>query len=118
MRYSSTRCAILAGEGAASCPARRACARLTGPILWRRHACAQSNIDTSGFRSLKEGEEVEFDLVVGEDGKKKAFHVTGPDGAPPQVGGRIKGGGGSLPALAGKAPRHEGWLGCIAMLLR
>lgn len=43
----------------------------------------QSNIDTSGFRSLREGEEVEFDLMVGEDGKHKAFHVTGPDGAPP-----------------------------------
>lgn len=28
---------------------------------------------------------MEFDLVVAEDGKKKAFRVTGPDGAPPQV---------------------------------
>ncbi|KAL4433466.1 hypothetical protein ABPG77_010319 [Micractinium sp. CCAP 211/92] len=44
----------------------------------------QSNIETTGYRSLKEGEEVEFDLVVAEDGKKKAFRVTGPDGAPPQ----------------------------------
>jgi hypothetical protein len=46
----------------------------------------QSNIETTGYRSLKEGEEVEFDLVVADDGKKKAFRVTGPDGAPPQVG--------------------------------
>lgn len=45
----------------------------------------QSNIETTGFRSLREEEEVEFDLVIGEDGKKKAFHVTGPDGAPPLV---------------------------------
>eukprot|EP00204_Picochlorum_oklahomense_P002633 CAMPEP_0118798172 /NCGR_PEP_ID=MMETSP1161-20130426/604_1 /TAXON_ID=249345 /ORGANISM="Picochlorum oklahomensis, Strain CCMP2329" /LENGTH=315 /DNA_ID=CAMNT_0006725507 /DNA_START=339 /DNA_END=1286 /DNA_ORIENTATION=- len=44
----------------------------------------QSNIDTEGFRSLQEEEPVEFDLVVGEDGKKKAFHVTGPGGAPPR----------------------------------
>lgn len=46
---------------------------------------SQSNIETTGYRSLKEGEEVEFDLVVAEDGKKKAFRVTGPGGAPPQV---------------------------------
>lgn len=46
---------------------------------------AQSNIETTGYRSLKEGEEVEFDLVVAEDGKKKAYRVTGPGGAPPQV---------------------------------
>ena len=45
----------------------------------------QSNIETTGYRSLKEGEVVEFDLVVADDGKKKAFKVTGPDGAPPQV---------------------------------
>ena len=45
----------------------------------------QSNIETTGYRSLREGEEVEYDLVVAEDGKKKAFRVTGPDGAPPQV---------------------------------
>ena len=48
----------------------------------------QSNIETVGYRSLQEGEEVEFDLVVAEDGKKKAFRVTGPDGAPPQVSAR------------------------------
>lgn len=45
----------------------------------------QSNIDTTGYRSLQQGEEVEFELVVGEDGKKKAFHVTGPQGTPPKV---------------------------------
>ncbi|EFN56003.1 hypothetical protein CHLNCDRAFT_145396 [Chlorella variabilis] len=35
----------------------------------------QSNIETTGYRSLKEGEEVEFDLVVADDGKKKAFRL-------------------------------------------
>ena len=45
----------------------------------------QSNIDTGGYRSLREGEEVEFELVVGENGKKKAFHVTGPGGEAPLV---------------------------------
>ena len=50
----------------------------------------QSNIKSEGFRSLREDEEVEFDLVIGEDGKRKAFNVTGPDGRPPQ--GAIQGG--------------------------
>ena len=44
----------------------------------------QTNIDSDGFRSLYENEVVEFELVVGEGGKKKAFHVTGPGGQPPQ----------------------------------
>lgn len=43
----------------------------------------QKNIETTGFRSLREGEEVEYVLVIGEDGKKKAFNVTGPGGASP-----------------------------------
>mmetsp|Transcript_24978 Transcript_24978/g.45245 ORF Transcript_24978/g.45245 Transcript_24978/m.45245 type:complete len:114 (-) Transcript_24978:87-428(-) len=44
-----------------------------------------SGINTDGFKSLAEGEEVEFDL---EDdpvkGGKKAANVTGPGGAPPK----------------------------------
>lgn len=75
----------------------------------------QSNIETTGYRSLKEGEEVEFDLVVADDGKKKAFRVTGPDGAPPQgslqpppmvrpgYGGGRGGGRGYDPAYAAAA---------------
>ena len=44
----------------------------------------QSNIEAEGFRSLHENEVVEFELVVGVDGKKKAFHVTGPGGVAPR----------------------------------
>ncbi|KAK9836303.1 hypothetical protein WJX81_003539 [Elliptochloris bilobata] len=44
----------------------------------------QSSIDAEGFRSLREGEAVEFFVETGEDGRMKAVEVTGPDGAPPQ----------------------------------
>jgi hypothetical protein len=50
-----------------------------------RQCRLQSNIETNGFRSLQEGEEVEFDLVIGDDEKKKAYRVTGPARAPPLV---------------------------------
>jgi len=53
-----------------------------------------SSITSDGFKSLAEGEEVEFDL---EDdpvkGGKKACNVTGPGGAPPK--GAPRGGGDS-----------------------
>ena len=45
----------------------------------------QSSIDAEGFRSLREGEVVEFFVETGEDGRMKAVKVTGPDGAPPQA---------------------------------
>jgi hypothetical protein len=45
----------------------------------------QSSIAVQGFRSLREGEDVEFEREVGEDGRSKAVRVTGPQGAPPQV---------------------------------
>ena len=52
----------------------------------------QSAISAPGFRSLMEGEEVEF-KVVEERGKMKAIDVTGPNGdyvqgAPRQIRGR------------------------------
>ena len=46
----------------------------------------QTSIRAEGFRSLREGEEVEFDVEPGEDGRNKAINVTGPGGAPPLVG--------------------------------
>lgn len=45
----------------------------------------QSNINTQGFRSLREGEPVEFDVEGGPDGRNKAVNVTGPSGSAPQV---------------------------------
>ena len=46
--------------------------------------CVQTSIVTDGFRSLAEGEAVEFVIEHGDDGRTKAVQVTGPAGAPPQ----------------------------------
>ncbi|DBA89423.1 hypothetical protein WJX77_007991 [Trebouxia sp. C0004] len=56
----------------------------------------QTSIQTEGFRSLAEGEPVEYYLEAGDDGRTKAVQVTGPNGAPPQGSGRQDpyGGGG------------------------
>jgi cold shock CspA family protein len=41
----------------------------------------QSNIHSKGFRSLAEGEEVEFDIETdSQRGKSFAINVTGPNG--------------------------------------
>jgi hypothetical protein len=76
-------------------------AELQGGAQWARQAgehklfvpaCAtclplvQSNINAQGFRSLREGEAVEFDVEAASDGRCKAVSVTGPGGAAPQVG--------------------------------
>jgi protein lin-28 len=45
----------------------------------------QSSIHAEGFRSLREGEEVEYEVEEGPDGRTKAINVTGPGGAAPQV---------------------------------
>jgi len=59
-----------------------------------------SEIQAQGFKSLAEGESVEFEVVVQEDGRRKAINVTGPNGANvqgqkrQQFGGMGRGGGG------------------------
>jgi len=41
----------------------------------------QTQIQAEGFRSLAEGEPVEFNVETNNDGKKHATNVTGPNGA-------------------------------------
>ena len=41
----------------------------------------QTNIQAEGFRSLADGENVEFRTELDGNGRKKAVAVTGPDGA-------------------------------------
>jgi cold shock CspA family protein len=40
----------------------------------------QTAIQTEGFRSLAQGEAVEFQIHSDANGREKAIHVTGPDG--------------------------------------
>ena len=63
----------------------RACTACSTSRWLTFHDLPQSSIDAEGFRSLRESEPVEFEVEEGEDGRTKAVHVTGPDGAPPQV---------------------------------
>lgn len=58
----------------------------------------QSAIKANGFRTLAEGEEVEYD-VVEEDGKQKAVNVTGPGG------NFVRGDGGGRGRGPSQAPR-------------
>ena len=44
----------------------------------------QTAIVSEGFRSLREGEAVEFVLETSDDGRQKAVSVTGPNGAAPE----------------------------------
>merc|ERR1719333_145383 len=61
-----------------------------------------SEIQAQGFKSLAEGESVEFDIVIQDDGRRKAINVSGPNGSnvqgqkrpPPQFGGGGGFGGG------------------------
>lgn len=41
----------------------------------------QTSVHAQGFRSLQQGEAVEFVVEVGEDGRLRALDVTGPKGA-------------------------------------
>ncbi|XP_017641023.1 cold shock protein 2-like [Gossypium arboreum] len=57
----------------------------------------QSSIRSDGFRSLADGEEVEFVIDSSEGGRTKAVDVTGPNGNPVRGttrSGRSGGGGG------------------------
>eukprot|EP01084_Bolivina_argentea_P182986 315825_1 len=53
-----------------------------------------SEIKAQGFKSLAEGESVEFEIVVQDDGRRKAVNVTGPNGS--DVQGQRRGGGGGF----------------------
>ena len=44
----------------------------------------QTAIQSEGFRSLREGEPVEFFVETSDDGRAKAVQVTGPNGANPE----------------------------------
>ncbi|KAI7724434.1 hypothetical protein M8C21_017277, partial [Ambrosia artemisiifolia] len=54
----------------------------------------QSAIRTDGFRSLGDGENVEYVVETGSDGRNKAADVTGPNEGPVQGSTRGGGGGG------------------------
>ncbi|KAL8217415.1 hypothetical protein R6Q57_020788 [Mikania cordata] len=54
----------------------------------------QSSIRTEGFRSLGDGETVEYVVEEGSDGRTKAADETGPDEGPVQGSTRGGGGGG------------------------
>jgi len=55
----------------------------------------QQSIQADGFRSLGEGEPVEFDIEVDDSGRKKAINVTGPGGSQVRGDQRPRGGSGS-----------------------
>ncbi|KAJ7550717.1 hypothetical protein O6H91_07G114200 [Diphasiastrum complanatum] len=78
----------------------------------------QSAIHADGFRSLREGEPVEYGIEEGDDGRARALDVTGPSGSFVQGaprrdgfggggrnGGASAGGYGSAPAVRGGRSR-------------
>ncbi|XP_015084208.1 glycine-rich protein 2-like [Solanum pennellii] len=64
----------------------------------------QSGIRSQGFRSLSDGEEVEYVIESGNDGRSKAVDVTGPDGAP------VSGGGGGYGGYGGSRGGSRGYV--------
>merc|ERR1719384_1809606 len=52
-----------------------------------------SEVKAQGFKTLGEGEKVEFNVVIQDDGRRKATNVTGPGGAD-VIGDQGQGGGG------------------------
>lgn len=63
----------------------------------------QTSIHAQGFRSLQQGEAVEFVVEVGEDGRLRALDVTGPKGAFVQGAPRYTSRGGGAGAAAAAA---------------
>lgn len=59
----------------------------------------QTDIHAQGFRSLAEGEEVEFEIVQEPNGRRKAKGVTGPDGVHVQ----------GAPRSASFGDQDDGW---------
>lgn len=77
----------------------------------------QTAIHAQGFRSLQQGEEVEYVAEEGEDGRMRAVEVKGPKGTYVQGASRYgsRGGGGGRgsssavsPAAAAAVPRPSG----------
>eukprot|EP01083_Nonionella_stella_P275811 936862_1 len=56
----------------------------------------QTEIYADGFRSLQEGESLEFDIEEQDDGRRKATNVTGPNGAFVKGDNNRGGGGGGV----------------------
>jgi len=76
----------------------------------------QTAIHCEGFRSLAEGEDVEFTVETDEGGRAKAVNVTGPGGAyvkgaPRRVGGFRGGRGGGGGRGRGRGRGRGGYRG-------
>lgn len=73
-----------------------------------------SQIHADGFKSLGNGEEVEFEVETESSGKLKAINVTGPGGSPvlgDQGGGKKGGGKGGGKKGGGKKGGFDGGFG-------
>ncbi|GLT42906.1 hypothetical protein SLA2020_168830 [Shorea laevis] len=73
----------------------------------------QSSIRSEGFRSLGEGEQVEFVIESSDDGRTKAVDVTGPNGNPVRGTSRSgsRGGGGGYGGSYGGGGGYGGGSG-------
>ncbi|XP_043711990.1 glycine-rich protein 2-like isoform X2 [Telopea speciosissima] len=69
----------------------------------------QTSIRTDGFRTLSDGEQVEFEIERGDDGRTKAVDVTGLNGS--DVSGGAGGGGGGRGFSGGRGRGSYGSYG-------